>query len=535
MPRPHTISRSGASAVPALATSEAAINAELDRLEIQTYIRLPGIEEAAAALAAASRAQELGFCEQRAELVRSDVMSRDGRLQEALDLQRSIGLAAHERADRVIEARAGCMLASTYYRLGLRAESQAAAGDGVKLLDGAGRPQWQVEHYMVLALFTSYDRSGPVEFGLFEEALRRAREFDEPTLLLATLNNYAWTAQQSDEHRHRAAELVAEMESLIESGRAHSSLPVIDTIAWVHLGAGNVELAEALFERALTYADQVEPDDVAAVIAHLAAVRRRQGRRPEAVALLERARALALASKTPEFAVDALRDLAELDAERGDHRRAYRRLLRYVEELRQSERLESERRASVLQSIYGIEVERDQRRYFESLATSDALTGLYNRRHVDSQLPGLLRTTEVTVAMVDVDHFKRINDLHSHEVGDAVLKVLGEMFAHHVAELTGVGFAARLGGEEFLLVLPGIQRRDAETSLEELRRKVAGYDWYATAPDAPPTISAGVVCSRPDQRLTPSAVLGQADGALYEAKRRGRNRVVISRYESPRP
>jgi diguanylate cyclase (GGDEF)-like protein len=312
-------------------------------------------------------------------------------------------------------------------------------------------------------------------------------------------------------------------------------LPVIDTIAWVHLAAGNVRLAEALFERALTFADQVEPDDVAAVIAHLAAVRRRQGRRPEAVALLERARALALASRTPEVAVDALRDLAALDAERGDHRRAYRRLLRYVEELRQSERVESERRASVLQSMYGIEVERDQRRYFESLATSDALTGLYNRRHVESQLPGLLRTTHVAVAMIDVDHFKRINDLHSHEVGDAVLKVLGEMFAQHVAALTAVGFAARLGGEEFLLVLPGVQRHDAETSLEELRRKVAGHDWYATAPDAPPTISAGVVCSRPDQRLASSDVLGQADRALYEAKRRGRNRVVISHYESPRP
>jgi PleD family two-component response regulator len=67
-----------------------------------------------------------------------------------------------------------------------------------------------------------------------------------------------------------------------------------------------------------------------------------------------------------------------------------------------------------------------------------------------------------------------------------------------------------------------------------LRRKVAGHDWYATAPDAPPTISIGVVFSRPDQRLAPSDVLGHADRALYEAKRQGRNRVVIGGYESPR-
>lgn len=505
-----------------------ALNAQLDRLEIQLYVRLAGVAEIASALAASARAQGLGFCEARAELLRSDALSRGGALHDAMALQQSIAHAARDRGDTAIEARAGCLLANTYYRLGLRSESQVAAGDSVRLLDESCPAQWHVEHYMVLALFTSYDRAGAVDFGLFDDTLRRARELGEPTMLLAVLNNYAWTAEQSPGHHRRAAELVVEMEALIGSGRAHGSVPIIDTVAWVQLADGNVDYAERLLAQALTHADQVEPDDHAAVLAHLAAVRRRQQRPSEATALLERARAIALACDTPEVAVDALRELATLDAERGDHRRAYRRLLRYVDEQRAAERVESERRASVLQTIYGTKVERDQRLYFESLATCDALTGLYNRRHVEGQLPALVGSIDVAVAMIDVDHFKRINDLHSHEAGDAVLKLLGEMFAEHVAEVSPSGFAARLGGEEFLLALPAIHRRHAQDSVEELRRKVAAHDWYATAPDSPPTISAGLVFSTPRDGQTPSEMLAQADRALYEAKRLGRNRVVVA-------
>ena len=506
---------------------QVAINARLERLEVQVYARLGGVADAAAELAATARRQGLLFCEARAELVRSDAMSRGGRLHDAMALQRSIVDGARDRGETAVQARAGCLLASTYYRLGLRSESQIAAADGVRLLGDSCPAQWHVEHYMVLALYTSYDRAAAVDFGLFEESLRRARAFGEPTLLLAVLNNYAWTAEQSAGDHERAAELVVEMEASIQSGRVYASVPIIDTVAWVHFGGGNLTYAEQLLEQALTHADQVEPDDIAAVLAHLAAVRRRQGRAPEATALLERARAIALACDTPEVAVDALRELATLDAERGDHRRAYRRLLRYVDEQRAAERVESERRASVLQTIYGTLVERDQRRYYESLATCDALTGLYNRRHVERVLPALVGSGDVAVAMIDVDHFKQINDLHSHEAGDAVLTLLGEMFGAHVAELCPSGFAARLGGEEFLLVLPSVDCRQAEISLEALRGRVAARDWYATAPDAPPTISAGLVFSTPRLGWTPSEVLAEADRALYEAKRLGRNRVVV--------
>jgi diguanylate cyclase (GGDEF)-like protein len=287
--------------------------------------------------------------------------------------------------------------------------------------------------------------------------------------------------------------------------------------------AGRVAEAGELLETALATAACVEPDDHAGVLAHLAAVRRRQARPCEAAALLERARAMALQMETPEIAVGALRELAELDAERGDHRRAYRRLARFVVEQDAYRRVESERQATVLQSIYGAQLERDRRRHYERLATRDALTGLYNRRHVEEHLPGLLAAGAVAVAMADVDHFKQINDRCSHAVADLVLKELGALLERHVAAFAG-GFAARLGGEEFLLALPDLTPEAARRSLEQLRLGVQEHAWPDVPATVNPTISVGLVVADANG-WTVTGALAAADQRLYAAKRAGRNRV----------
>jgi two-component system cell cycle response regulator len=509
-------------------------DARLERLELAVYVSLDGVE--AAALEIAARAAVLGhaFTVDRARLLRSDVLSRGGALVEALELQRSVADAAMLRGDDVIAARAGCLLASTYYRSGLPVESQEAAESGVRLLRAGCPALWPAEHYMVLALFTSYDRAGAVDFELFEESLRRARVLGEPTLLLAVLNNYAWTVAQGAGGLVRAVALVEEMESLLASGAAHASVATLDTVAWIRLAQGDVGRAEHLLTTALRHPGRVEPDDRAAVLAHLASVRRRQGRGSEAAALLGRARAVALAGGTPEMAILALRELAELAAEAGDYRRAYRRLERFVDEQRVAERVESERRATVLQSIHGTELERDQRRYYEHLATRDALTGLYNRRHLEHALPDLLATTDVAVAMVDVDHFKRINDEHSHDTGDAVLRELAALLDTHARDMSPAGFAVRLGGEEFLVVAPAESHLGAVASLESLRARVQAHDWFAVPSAVRPTISGGLVVCR-DRTSTVSGLLGQADELLYAAKRAGRNRVRYAVVERVQP
>ncbi|SBV38127.1 Diguanylate cyclase (GGDEF) domain-containing protein [uncultured Stenotrophomonas sp.] len=164
----------------------------------------------------------------------------------------------------------------------------------------------------------------------------------------------------------------------------------------------------------------------------------------------------------------------------------------------------------------------------EHQATHDELTGLPNRRAADRRLHQAVvnarsAATPLCVALADVDHFKHINDNHGHEVGDHVLQRIATVLCGGDA---GMVFAARHGGEEFLLVLEGMGRTDALRRLHELHARVAGLQ--VAAPDGSPvpvTISIGAAHLQPgcdDAR----SLLVAADRQLYQAKRKGRNRVV---------
>jgi diguanylate cyclase (GGDEF)-like protein len=494
---------------------------ELTALEVGVYMTLEGVAERAEALREQARADGDTLGAARAELVRSDAIGRGGELDRALGLQRSVAVAAHR--ERAVRARAGFVLASTFFRLGMWAEAQDAVHDGVRLLDDSCPAHWTAEHYMALALYTSYDRAGPADWELFEEALRRARLGDQPNLLLAVLNKYVWASQNDLAMRDRADEMVDEMETLLETGPVPPPAAMLDTIAWIRLSQGRIEDADRLLERALS-SPQTEPNDDAALLAHLATVRHRQGRLSEATRFLETARVVALRARTPTLAVEALRHLAAIDADRGDFRRAYRRLARFLTEQSDVGRAEAEHQATILQSVYGRQVERDQRLYYEELAMRDPLTRLFNRRHVERELPVLLREGQLAVAMIDVDRFKQINDEHSHETGDKILVQLAALLQQHASSMAPDGFCARLGGEEFLLAAPVAASPPAVASLEQLRERVATHRWSAVPATLHPTISTGLVIAR-DPGLEVAAVLARADDLLYLAKRSGRNRL----------
>jgi two-component system cell cycle response regulator len=493
----------------------------LTSLEIGIYLSLDGVAERAYEIGNAARADRDTFGAARANLVHSDAIGRSGALEEALALQQAIAVAV--RRDHAVRARAGFVLASTFFRLGMSSEAQDAVHDCVRLLDATCPPHWGAEHHMALALYTSYGRAGLADWELFEEALRRARMLDQPILLLAVLNKYAWAGQHDTAMRGRAGELIDEMESVLEDGRILPPAAMLDTIAWIRLSQGRVVDADRLLGRART-ARHTEPNDEAALLAHLATVRHRQGRLDEATRLLENARRVALRARTPALAVEALRHLAAIDADRGDFRRAYRRLARFVAEDSATERAEAERQATILQSVYGTQVERDQRLYYQELAMRDPLTRLYNRRHVERVLPLLLRDSGVAVAMIDVDHFKQINDNHSHEVGDEVLAQLATLLHEHAVSITPAGFCARLGGEEFLLVAPAIAPAAAVTTLEQLQQRVVTHRWTRVPAGVRPTISAGLVITLGGGHAAATA-LAHADEMLYLAKRNGRNRI----------
>jgi diguanylate cyclase (GGDEF)-like protein len=163
----------------------------------------------------------------------------------------------------------------------------------------------------------------------------------------------------------------------------------------------------------------------------------------------------------------------------------------------------------------------------EQLATTDALTGLSNRRHFfTTALHGLAlahrQGSRLTAAMLDIDHFKQVNDTHGHHVGDQVIRAVAQRLAHIVRTTDIVG---RYGGEEFALILPDTSAEGAAVLTERLRAAIADRPIDTDAGPLTVTVSIGVAERAADHNDV-ETLLSVADTALYQAKRAGRNRVV---------
>ena len=163
------------------------------------------------------------------------------------------------------------------------------------------------------------------------------------------------------------------------------------------------------------------------------------------------------------------------------------------------------------------------------LAVTDQLTGLYNRRFLFSQLNPLVQRAQcggdpVSVMIVDLDHFKRINDTFGHDIGDEVLK---QFAARLATNMRPADFVCRLGGEEFVVIMPNTTGDVGCLAAERARRHICATPFALPGKQEPlaVTISAGVACSDASDENA-DTVLKRADEALYEAKNAGRNRVI---------
>ena len=159
-------------------------------------------------------------------------------------------------------------------------------------------------------------------------------------------------------------------------------------------------------------------------------------------------------------------------------------------------------------------------------ARRDALTGIYNRRHLAEQLDYQLSVFSrnhlpFSVIMIDIDHFKRINDVHGHDVGDAVLKGVTSVISDALRDIDIFG---RWGGEEFLCILPDTEGVDAQHCAERLRQRLATTSFSKTVTHLSVTASFGVATSHASD--TAQTLAKRCDVALYKAKDEGRNRVV---------
>jgi diguanylate cyclase (GGDEF)-like protein len=311
---------------------------------------------------------------------------------------------------------------------------------------------------------------------------------------------------------------------------------------------GEVETARLLFGEMLHYATEgANPHQQAEALMNLGKTYMTLGKPAEAREHLERAVDLASIAKVQRLIVNGFLSLAAWHEEAGEIREAldhHKRARALQEELQRAEvhatgtahqiwiRFQELRRevksyqehAELLVRDNGELATRVDR--LVRVAHEDALTGLSNRRYLDMRMAEFVAAANenglrMCVGIVDIDHFKAINDAYSHAAGDAVLRTVASMIGAHCRE---GDVSARYGGDEFVVCLVGARLEGSLKVLERLRCIVAEHTWTDLPPEMHVTLSIGV--TEVDPSDTVATLLHRVDAALYRAKRAGRNCVM---------
>jgi diguanylate cyclase (GGDEF)-like protein len=348
-----------------------------------------------------------------------------------------------------------------------------------------------------------------------DEALLHPATFDDPYLALITRVNRDLLLL----HAGRAAEALADSAEASDIAQRHGYREIAVQLGYARgkaialLGdpAGGIALLEAALET--TAVD--EPIIRTRLHEELYLLHKHGGAfasaltHHEALLALERARS----ARRAEAEYGVLRERAEVQRTRLSAERAQRHA--EMERLRAT-RMEGERD---LMEARAAELGR--------CAHEDALTGMPNRRRIEAAMRTLLAEAggsqgTIGIGVVDIDHFKRVNDTFGHGVGDDVIRTVGMLLTKGLRDIDLVG---RFGGEEFVLLLSHTSSDAAIKTAERLRRAIEQHDWSLLRPGLAVTVSIGL--SFTDRPCAPGEPMEQADAALYTAKAAGRNRAIV--------
>ncbi len=465
---------------------------------------------------------------QRARLVHADVIGRAGETAGAGAVVHQVRAWALEQGNAHVQARSERLLSAFYSRIGDMPASLEHAVHAVELLNPGALPRLRADHLMALALALGRTRSFDAARDRFQAVLRIAEDTDDVLLHIAALNNMAFIEYMAGQPE-AAMDAARRMQSCAARYGVELEASYLDTVARAQMMIGEHAEAERTLTPLVDGADGrpiPESDGLAEVLLTLAECRRMLGDTGRAQASLRRAMLLCDERDLQEVMVRVLQEQAAIHAAEGRHADAYETHVLFHESSQALYSAEREARARTLQAVFETEEAQRSSRQFREMSLRDPLTGLYNRRYVDDRLPALCslsreEATPLAAAIVDVDHFKRVNDELSHDTGDEVLRQISTLLQTCASEHGG--FAARLGGDEFLLVLAGLDGRAAGECCERLRVKVRDHPWAPLTGDIPVTISVGVVSSVAGAA---SDLLAAADQRLYSSKRAGRDQVT---------
>jgi two-component system, cell cycle response regulator len=504
------------------------IAVELDVLEMVPFSDPDAAYAPAAALERRARALGDDAGQRRAQLIQADVMCRKGKHTASGQLIREVNEWATARGHRHLMARSHRLLSLFFDFIGDVPSAWEHAVPAVELLDDTMSERMRADHLFGLGQVLVRTGAWDAARERYRAALQLADGLDDVPLRVKILNNLAWLEDDAGD-THQSMEIAKRMQAF--AGRHNVTLDAacLDTIANAQLKLGLFGDAEATLQPILDdeHLDSRPIEGLGEALNTAASAQRLRGHMADASATLDRCIQLCAARGMVAIRVEALEERARLLADQGLFQRAYEQYIEFHAEDAALRAAQREANARTLQAVFETTEARREGERFRQLSLRDALTGLRNRRHVDTELPLLLaRSREdgspLSIGLVDLDKFKAVNDRFSHAVGDQVLVRVSGILAAATAES---GWAARMGGEEFLLVFPAVNIEEALRRCEDVRQAIESVQWDPAMAGEVVTASIGFTMLQRG-RSSQAAMLGQADRNLYAAKDQGRNRVV---------
>ena len=465
----------------------------------------------------------------RARLCQANMRMRAGDIAGAAGEIWKIHEWAVDHGARQLQARTHLVWANVHRHLGDAAQCLEHSVLSVELLGDDATPHMQVWHRAKLADALGLAGSMDAARQRYAQTEELAIALDQPRLLMAMLNNYAYTELAAG-NPERAQVVARRLEECAREYGFDLDPAAMDTVGAIAIENGRYAEAEQMLHRCIARHGEGSYEDADALpeyLLTLAQAQRGLGATDRAQVSLDESRTLAVERELGDVLVRIHQEQAELHAARGEYAEAFavhKIFFAAHHALHSSQR---EAQARTRQAMFETAEARQEAERFREQARRDPLTGLRNRRYLDEQLPRLIeKGGDLTLAIVDLDHFKRVNDRLSHDVGDQVLVLVAKLLETELAAVSPEGFVARMGGEEFLMVLPGMPVTQATGRLDGVRRAVRGAGWDHITHGLPITVSIGVAGLSDAPERTQPSLLSTADRNLYVAKHAGRDRVV---------
>ena len=498
---------------------------ELERTPVQERAGLLGPATRAEKAAEALGDETLAH---RARLVHADALARSGQDSSAARILREVIRWGTRTGQRYLVARSHRHLAAIAL---LSEDPDFALEHAQRCVQNTGDEvdfSVAADHHMMFGIANAANGHLSAALSAFDEAEALAVSGRDLWTRLHLLNNRAYayySVGQADE----ALDVVNQMVKVADAENLELTAGMIDTHGRVLLATGSASAAMQVS----TAAARREPGpggadaaDIASCRLTVAKAQMALGMTASAFTTLDQCEELADRLNLAKIRANVAGARATMYAGQERWKDAYTEHVRYHElALAVSSRLRDGRSA-----LPEAKQDRPVDHSLSQVAVShDGLTGLPNRRFVSSRLPELLSVMSehdlpLGVAMIDLDHFAHVNLRVGFDEANAVLVAFADLLERH---LTDHAFAARLGGEEFLLVLPAADDDLVVAFCEQVRQDVHAFDWESVNPKINRlTASFGVAVAYPDDELTQMELLRLADSNLYQAKRAGRDTIV---------